>query len=147
MEVGKSDDSAEEKVSQNHILSNKLLTNVGRIHTTVAESPGKSMAHIEQDSSMSDVVVSSNTRACRNMATRDESIIIDVDTVEYEDVLEQAKTSVRVCNGYTMECLEGKSPHTVYPFALHDTIILPWDYALKNGVMKLFARSCRGLSE
>jgi len=43
--------------------------------------------------------------------------------------------------------LDGKSPHTTYPFALHDTIILPWDYALKNGMMKLFARSCHGLSE
>ena len=46
-----------------------------------------------------------------------------------------------------MVFLDGKSPHTTYPFALHDTIILLWDYALKNGVMKLFARSCRRLSE
>ena len=41
----------------------------------------------------------------------------------------------------------GQSPHTTYPFALHDAVVLPWDYALKNGVMKLFARGCRGLSE
>jgi hypothetical protein len=42
---------------------------------------------------------------------------------------------------------DGKSPHTAYPFALHDTIILPWDYALKNGKMKLFASGCHGSSE
>ena len=42
---------------------------------------------------------------------------------------------------------DGKSPHTAYPFALHDTIILPWDYVLKNGVMKLFACGCHGSSE
>ena len=42
---------------------------------------------------------------------------------------------------------DGKSPHTAYPFALHDTIILPWDYVLKNGVMKLFAHGCHGSSE
>lgn len=95
---------------------------------------------------MSDVVVSSNTQACLNMTMRDVTIV-NVDTFEYEDDLEQAKTSMRVCDGYTMDFLEGKSPHTTYPFALHDTIILPWDYALKNGVMKLFARSCCGLSE
>ena len=46
-----------------------------------------------------------------------------------------------------MPFLDGKSPHTMYLFTLHDTIILPWDYALKNGIMTLFARNCCGLSE
>src|SRR5260221_611750 len=104
------------------------------------------MAHIEQDSSMSDVVIFSNIQVCLNMPMQDVTII-DIDTFEYEDILEQAKTSVRVCDRYTMDFLEEKSSHTVYPFALHDTFILPWDYALKNGVMKLFACSCHGLSE
>lgn len=39
-----------------------------------------------------------------------------------------------------------KSPHTSYPFAPHDTQALPWDYALRNGVMSLFARACTRLA-
>lgn len=39
---------------------------------------------------------------------------------------------------------DGKSPHTAYPFALHDTHNLPWDYRVKNNKMFLFARSCDG---
>jgi len=76
-----------------------------------------------------------------------QSTIVDVDAFEYEEILKRPTTSVSACEGYAMIFPDGKSPHTTYPFALHDTIILPWDYALKNGMMKLFARSCRGLSE
>ena len=76
-----------------------------------------------------------------------EATIIDVDAFEYEDILKQPTMSAAACKGYTIIFPDGKSPHTAYPFALHDTIVLPWDYALKNGVMKLFARSCRGLFE
>ena len=50
------------------------------------------------------------------------------------------------CKGYTMTFPDGKSPHTSYPFALHDTMVLPWDYALKNGTMKLFTHGCHGSS-
>ena len=35
----------------------------------------------------------------------------------------------------------------MYPFALHDTLVLPWDYMVKNSAMSLFARSCTGYSE
>lgn len=69
---------------------------------------------------------------------------IDVDAFESPKLL---KRSAGECEGYTVTFAEGKSPHTTYPFALHDTISLPWEYALKNGVMKLFARNCRGVSE
>jgi hypothetical protein len=72
---------------------------------------------------------------------------IDVDAFEYEDILKQPKMSVAACEGYTIIFPDGKSPNTTYPFALHDTIILPWEYTLKNGMMKLFARSCHGSSE
>jgi len=30
--------------------------------------------------------------------------------------------------------------------ALHDTLVLPWDYSLKNGVMTAFARTCSVLT-
>ena len=72
--------------------------------------------------------------------------IIDVDAFEYEDILIQPKLSAAACEGYTIKFPDGKSPYTAYPFAIHDTTILPWDLTIKNGVMKLFARSCRGLS-
>ncbi|KAF8810813.1 hypothetical protein BYT27DRAFT_7221830 [Phlegmacium glaucopus] len=62
-------------------------------------------------------------------------------------LIEELKESALPCKGFTPTFPEGKSPHTAYPFALHDTLILPWDYTLKNGVMILFARSCAGLSE
>jgi len=73
------------------------------------------------------------------------SDIIDVDSFEFEDILEHTKT--RTCKGYTLSIPNGKSPHTIYPFALHDTLILPWDYVVKNSVMSLFARSCAGYSK
>ena len=77
----------------------------------------------------------------------DEATIINVDAFEYEDILKQPIMSVAACKGYAIIFPNGKSPHTTYPFALHDTIILPWDYALKNGMMKLFMCSCHGSSE
>ncbi|KAF8816849.1 hypothetical protein BYT27DRAFT_7220499 [Phlegmacium glaucopus] len=78
---------------------------------------------------------------------KDEIEIVNVDTFEYEDTVERPKMSAPLCKGFTPIFPEGKSPHTAYPFALHDTLILPWDYTLKNGVMILFAHSCARLSE
>jgi len=77
---------------------------------------------------------------------KDKIKIIDVDTFEYEDTIEKPKMSVVACKGFAPTFPERKSPNSAYPFALHDTLILPWDYALKNGVMSLFAHSCTGLS-
>ena len=73
--------------------------------------------------------------------------IIDVDSFKFEDTLEHTKTPAPACKGYTLSFPDSKSPHTVYPFALHDTLVLPWDYMVKNSAMSLFARSCTGHSE
>jgi hypothetical protein len=67
-------------------------------------------------------------------------------SLKFEGNLEPPKASTILCKGYTLACSNGKSPHTSYPFALHDTLVLPWDYALKNGVMSLFAQACTGLA-
>ena len=112
--------------------------------STVPEIPCSPLAVFERESSILDIVDSNNLPASIEQAS--EAAIIDVDAFEYEDTLKQPKKSATACEGYAIIFSDGKSPHTAYPFALHDTIILPWDYALKNGVMKLFARSCRGLS-
>jgi hypothetical protein len=122
----------------------------------VAEIPGAPTAVIEHEHCEMDIAkVDSNELLAapdismpRNRSKGfDEDATINVDAFEYEDTLRQQKTSVAVCEGYTLIFPAGKTSHTAYPFALHDTIILPWDFALKNGVMKLFARSCHGLSE
>jgi len=69
--------------------------------------------------------------------------IIDVDSFEYEDTLTTSNAmSANFCKGHTLTFPHGKSPHSCYPFALHDTIILPWDYVVRNGIMTLFARKC-----
>ena len=65
-----------------------------------------------------------------------------LDSFEFEDSLGPTKASAELCKGYILAFSDGKSPHTSYPFALHDTLILPWDYSLRNGVMALFSRTC-----
>ena len=113
--------------------------------STVPEIPcPPTLAVVERESSILDIVDSNDLPASIEQPSED--AIIDVDAFEYEDTLKQPKKSATACEGYAIIFPDGKSPHTAYPFVLHDTIILPWDYALKNGVMKLFARSCRGLS-
>ena len=111
---------------------------------TGPEVPSPPLAVVERESSILDIVDSDNLPA--SFKQPGEAAIIDVDAFEYEDILQRPNMSTVACEGFAINFPDGKSPHTAYPFALHDTIILPWDYALKNGVMKLFARSCRGLS-
>ncbi|KAF8161442.1 hypothetical protein B0H34DRAFT_673382 [Crassisporium funariophilum] len=77
----------------------------------------------------------------------DEVEIVDVRMSKCKRTFGKAKISALECEGYTLKFPDGTSPHTAYPFALHDTLILPWDYAVKNGVMKLFATTCSGLSK
>ena len=102
------------------------------------------MAVVKQESSILDIIDSDNLLA--SLKQPGEAVFIDIDAFEYENILKGPKMSAAAYEGYVINFPDGKSPHTVYPFALHDTIILPWDYTLKNGVMKLFACSCRGLS-
>lgn len=67
---------------------------------------------------------------------------IALNSIEFEDTLRHEKSFAYPCKGYTLAFSNGKSPHTSYPFALHDTLVLPWDYSLRNGMMTLFARTC-----
>ena len=70
-------------------------------------------------------------------------VMNQIDSFKFEDSLEPTKASAKLCcKGYALAFSNGKSPHTSYPFALHDTLILPWDYWLRNGVMTLFSRTC-----
>lgn len=47
------------------------------------------------------------------------------------------------CTGYKLDIPEGKSPHTAYPFGLHESQNLPYDYAVRGGDMFLTSRKCR----
>ena len=58
---------------------------------------------------------------------------------EFEDSLGPTDTSATLCKGYILAFSDGKSP---YPFALHDMLVLPWDYSLRDGVMALFSQAC-----
>ena len=119
---------------------------------SVAEIPCPPMAIIEQGLSMLDLIDSNNFPASidvpklgEHSKQPNEAVIINVDAFEYEDILKRPTMSAVPCEGHTIIFPDGKSPHTTYPFALHNTIALPWDYALKNGVMKLFVCRCHGL--
>lgn len=46
------------------------------------------------------------------------------------------------CLGIVVKMPDGKSPHTAYPFGLHDEIGDPWDYSVVNGTLILRARTC-----
>ena len=70
------------------------------------------------------------------------SAVFVLNSFEFEDSLGSTKASANLCEGYILAFSNGKSPHTSYPFALHDTLVLPWDYSLRNGVMALFSRAC-----
>lgn len=77
--------------------------------------------------------------------------VIDLTTItepegqEFKESLGLSNMLANCCKGYALTFSNGKSPHTSYPFALHDTLVLPWDYSLRNGVMTLFSWTCIGL--
>uniref|UniRef100_A0A8H7XJQ8 Zinc finger PHD-type domain-containing protein n=1 Tax=Psilocybe cubensis TaxID=181762 RepID=A0A8H7XJQ8_PSICU len=45
------------------------------------------------------------------------------------------------CKGYILDLPNGRSPHSAYPFALHDILPLPWTYEVKNH--RMIVRSLR----
>lgn len=76
--------------------------------------------------------------------------VIDIDdyerTVTADSVLRErlegrTSTMKSMCEGYPLQFPSGTA-HTGYPFALHRTLSLPWDYAVHSGVMVLHAQSC-----
>ncbi|KAK0452007.1 uncharacterized protein EV420DRAFT_1645958 [Desarmillaria tabescens] len=70
--------------------------------------------------------------------------IIDVDTL-IEPSARATVISVpsRYCQGYLPTFPPDKSPHMLYPFALHDELSLPWDYESRNGILRLHAQTCQ----
>ncbi|TFK58748.1 hypothetical protein BDN72DRAFT_950059 [Pluteus cervinus] len=48
----------------------------------------------------------------------------------------------RLCLGVVVKLPPGTSPHSAYPFALHEQLGDPWDYSVCNGIMSLRSRAC-----
>jgi hypothetical protein len=75
-------------------------------------------------------------------------IVIDVDSEPMEtsggEVVQVSGPSYAKCQGYVLRFPPGKTSYSAYPFALHDSRSLPWDFSIENGVMTLFARNCHG---
>ncbi|KAG6905140.1 hypothetical protein DXG01_004635 [Tephrocybe rancida] len=67
-----------------------------------------------------------------------QSEVIDVDTIVELPVITHQKR----CSGFILPIPEGQSPHTSYPFAIHDSLPTPWDYTVSNDVMTLHAHAC-----
>ena len=92
-----------------------------------------------------EISMSQSSRATSNHSTtisnKHEHDVIDVDLLE--DILEE-RIHVRTCKGYALVLPKGKSPYICYPFALHDKLILPWDFKVQSSMMVLFSQSCTG---
>ncbi|TEB26937.1 hypothetical protein FA13DRAFT_1795190 [Coprinellus micaceus] len=57
---------------------------------------------------------------------------------------QQPRAIAQACEGYTLPIPAGLSPHSSYPFGLHNVQSLPWDYAIRNGSMVLLSHCCEG---
>lgn len=53
------------------------------------------------------------------------------------------KPPIQPCNGIVIAPPPGKSVHTLYPFALHESLGDPWDYSVSAGNFVLRSRACR----
>lgn len=58
-------------------------------------------------------------------------------------LLEKDSVVLNKCAGYHLQFPAGLSPHSNYPFSLHDTQNLPWNYTVSNGVMTLYSVGCK----
>lgn len=47
------------------------------------------------------------------------------------------------CIGYRLNFPPGLSPHTAYPFALHATQPIPWNYSIIDDEMRLYSKNCQ----
>ena len=51
----------------------------------------------------------------------------------------------RPCEGFVVDLPHGISPHSAYPFGLHDELGDPWDYSVTQGILVLRARCCENV--
>jgi hypothetical protein len=115
-------------VSNKHDLGPIALT-VVRSSSAGEENPGTATDNQLDHEDFSQLPGTSSHRkgSARN------PIFIDAITIE-----NQSKTSERNCQGYMLTFPVGMTPHSSYPYAMHDQP-LPWDYEVRAGKMTLRA--------
>ncbi len=72
---------------------------------------------------------------------------IDVDALDDDPVLPMGnvKSSAQCC-GIKITFPAGASPHSSYPYGIHDQLGDPWDYAVSGSLMVLHAKRCSDTS-
>lgn len=71
--------------------------------------------------------------------------VVDIDDMVDEPtpkLPKESSTLQAACNRYVFNFPDGQNPHTAYPFALHNSRSIPWDYSVQNGIMMLYSWSC-----
>jgi hypothetical protein len=72
---------------------------------------------------------------------------IDVDSIpDFPapcEVVTESSGTPRHCEGIAVDLPPTVSPHSAYPFSLHDEMGDPWDYSVTQGILVLRARSCQ----
>ncbi|KAF8176089.1 hypothetical protein BJ912DRAFT_1033585 [Pholiota molesta] len=77
-----------------------------------------------------------------------EGEVVVLDSFPIDEALQKRKRPDTACKGYTIVFPDGQSPYTAYPFALHDTLSIPWvPHLMPTGTMLLFSKSCRKRTE
>jgi hypothetical protein len=115
------------------VIVSKLTNTRARTDPHLHRDKGKSVARNLQDN---------------RWGRMPDETVIDVDEIETISDLPTNRQSNEIelfrpaCQGYVLQFPDGQSPHSAYPFGLHDLRTLPWDYAVRNGVMTLYARGC-----
>jgi hypothetical protein len=72
---------------------------------------------------------------------------IDIDNIPDfptpRQVMAKSSQTSRQCDGIAIDLPPTISPHSSYPFGLHDEMGDPWDYSIMQGKLVLRARSCQ----
>ncbi len=71
---------------------------------------------------------------------------IDVDAFEYEDIVREKAPSIETCKGYALVFPGSKTSFSDYPFALHGTLLIPWELKTQKGMLTIVSTKCTGTS-
>lgn len=74
-------------------------------------------------------------------------VISDNDEENIVGVYSKHSGPRRRCPGYVLTFPPGQTPHSSYPYALHDTTRLPWGYEVVNDTMILRPPTCTGKAQ
>jgi len=73
---------------------------------------------------------------------------IDVDALDEQSLaLRPNSVNTQQCCGIMITFPAGTSPHSSYPYGIHDELWDPWDYTVTGGVMALHAKRCSDIPQ